>query len=112
MGNPIGAHGGDKPKSSLTPFQKVLSYLAGPIFIIVGTLLLLPGVQESIDRAEMVYGITIVESPRSVLNRGIIVMDRDNNQVRCQLPSNAEVKKGAPMECTDRNGEPFLIEAK
>lgn len=112
MGNPTGAHGGNKPKSSLTTFQKILSFLAAPLFILVGTLLLLPGAEKAIDRAEMVYGITIAEAPSSVLNRGIIVIDRDENSIRCQLPSNAEVEKGTPMKCTDRNGDPFLIQAK
>lgn len=104
--------GSDKPKSSLTPFQKVLSFLAAPVLIALGTILLLPGAEKEIDHAEMVYGIKITEAPSSILNRGIIVIDRDENQIRCQLPTKAEVEKGDPMKCTDRQGDPFLIKAK
>ena len=112
MGSTVETNGGVKPKSSLTPFQKVLSYLAAPVFIVLGTILLLPGAEKEIDRAEMVYGITIAEAPSSVLNRGIIVIDRDENRIKCQLPTKAEVKKGAPMECTDLHGDQLLIKAK
>lgn len=112
MGIPAQGQGSNKPKSSLTPFQKILSFLAAPVFIIVGTLLLLPGAQEEIDRAEMVYGITIAEAPSSVLNRGIVVIDHDNNRIDCQLPSKDEVKNGAPMKCKDAHDEPILVKAR
>lgn len=109
MGNPVETNGGGKPKSSLTTFQKVLSFLAAPAFIALGTLLLLPGAEKEIDRVEMVYGITITEAPSSFLNRGIIVIDRNKDEIRCQLPTKAEVEKGDSMECTDRQGDPLLI---
>lgn len=112
MGSTVETSGDNKPKSSLTPFQKVLSYLAAPIFIVGGVLLFTPMLDKEIDRAEMVYGITIAEAPSSFLNRGIIVIDRDENRIRCQLPTKAEVEKGAAMECTDLHGDPLLIEAK
>lgn len=102
--------GAGKPKSSLTPLQKVLSFLAPFIFIIGGVLLLLPGAEKEIDYAEMVYGVKIIEAPSSILNRGIIVIDRDENEIRCQLPTKSEIEKGEPMECTDRNGDPQLIQ--
>lgn len=112
MDSSVGADGKGKPKSSLTAFQKVLAFLAAPAFIAVGTLLLLPGAEKTIDRAEMVYGVKIAEAPSSVLNRGIIVIDRNQNRIRCQLPTQNEVENGVPMKCTDRNGDPFLIKAR
>lgn len=108
----VGQNGKDKPKSSLTTFQKVLAFFAGPALIAIGTILLLPGAEKEIDRAEMVYGIKITEAPSSILNRGIIVVTRNKDEIRCQLPTKAEVNNGVSMECTDSHGDPILLKAK
>lgn len=112
MGNPRVADSGNRPKSGFTAFQKVVFFLAGTVFVAVGALLMLPVAKKDIDRVEMVYGITIAEAPSSVLNRGIVVIDRDENRIKCQMPSGTEVEHGAPMKCTDHSGNPILIKAR
>lgn len=101
-----------KPKSSLTPFQKVLSFLAPLILISLLTILLLPLLQQYDKEVELTYGIDITETTGSLMNRNLIFTHRDGTELKCPMPSKSDLESFASMECKDRSGAVRIIEPR
>lgn len=100
-----------RAKSSLSPLQRWISYLCGPVVIALLTVLLLPFVKQADEEVELTYGVEITETTGSLINKNIIFTDDDGNRLKCPMPSKSDLKNKAPMHCKDHNGVVHTVEA-
>lgn len=58
------------------------------------------------DRVESTYGVTVERMPASLLNDTITVSSSDySHMIRCSLPSDRDMDERLPMKCKDSTGE-------
>lgn len=63
------------------------------------------------NRVESTYGVTVERMPASLLNDTITVSSSDySHMIRCSLPRDRDMDERLPMKCKDSTGE-FTIPA-